>query len=57
MTGTVSIRREAAISVGINGALSLAFFLALFGTQPRLRSTFFEPSVRLSRPAHEGLGA
>lgn len=36
MTGTVSIRREAAISVGINGALSLAFFLAVFGTQPRL---------------------
>ncbi|MEC3911828.1 hypothetical protein U5A82_15530 [Sphingobium sp. CR2-8] len=35
MTHGVSIRREAAISIVINGALSLAFFLGVFGTQPR----------------------
>ncbi|NML11434.1 hypothetical protein HHL08_14970 [Sphingobium sp. AR-3-1] len=36
MTQAVSIGREAAISVVINGVLSLAFFLGVFGTQPRL---------------------
>ncbi|QGP80108.1 hypothetical protein GL174_02635 [Sphingobium sp. CAP-1] len=34
MTQGVSIGREAAISVVINGVLSLAFFLAVFGTAP-----------------------
>jgi hypothetical protein len=36
MTYGISIVREAAISVVINGVLSLAFFLAVFGAQPRL---------------------
>lgn len=36
MTQAVSIGREAAISIVINGLLSLAFFLGVFGTQPRL---------------------
>ncbi|MES2173123.1 MAG: hypothetical protein V4523_04170 [Pseudomonadota bacterium] len=36
MTQAVSISREAAISIVINGVLSLAFFLGVFGTQPRL---------------------
>ncbi|WP_088183732.1 hypothetical protein [Sphingobium sp. Z007] len=36
MTQAVSIGREAAISIVINGVLSLAFFLGVFGTQPRL---------------------
>ncbi|GLS99117.1 hypothetical protein GCM10007897_04960 [Sphingobium jiangsuense] len=35
MTPAVSIRREAAISFVINGVLSLAFFLGVFGTAPR----------------------
>ncbi|HUD93867.1 hypothetical protein [Sphingobium sp.] len=35
MTADISIRREAAISVVINGVLSLAFFLGMFGTAPR----------------------
>lgn len=35
MTSAVSIRREAAISVVINGVLSLAFFLGIFGLQSR----------------------
>ncbi|KQN04708.1 hypothetical protein ASE85_06830 [Sphingobium sp. Leaf26] len=35
MTRAISIRREAAISVVINGLLSFAFFLAVFGVQPR----------------------
>lgn len=35
MTQGVSIGREAAISVVINGVLSLAFFLAVFGVDPR----------------------
>ncbi|NWK96318.1 hypothetical protein DM806_11725 [Sphingobium lactosutens] len=35
MTKPVSIRREAAISIVINGALSLAFFLGVFGVSPR----------------------
>lgn len=34
-TPTVSIRREAGISVVINGLLSLAFFLGVFGTVSR----------------------
>jgi len=34
-TPTVSIRREAGISVVINGVLSLAFFLGVFGTVSR----------------------
>lgn len=34
-TPTVSIRREAGISVVINGMLSLAFFLGVFGTVSR----------------------
>ncbi len=36
MTHAVSIRREAAISVVINGVLSLAFFLGVFGTHMRM---------------------
>jgi hypothetical protein len=36
VTQAVSIGREAAISIVINGLLSLAFFLGVFGTQPRL---------------------
>lgn len=35
MTPAVSIRREAAISFVVNGVLSLAFFLGVFGTAPR----------------------
>lgn len=35
MKHAVSIIREAAISIVINGALSLAFFLGVFGTAPR----------------------
>ena len=37
MEGTpgISIRQEAAISMVINGTLSLAFFLAIFGMEPR----------------------
>ncbi|MEC3948893.1 hypothetical protein [Sphingobium sp. HWE2-09] len=35
MTHGISIGREAAISVVINGVLSLAFFLGVFGTQSR----------------------
>lgn len=34
MTQPVSIRREAGISIVINGVLSLAFFLGVFGTTP-----------------------
>ncbi|WP_298400203.1 hypothetical protein [Sphingobium sp.] len=36
MTQALSIGRETAISVIINGVLSLLFFIALFGMQPRL---------------------
>lgn len=35
MTQPVSIRREAGISIVINGVLSLAFFLGVFGMSPR----------------------
>lgn len=35
MTRAISIRQEAAISFVINGMLSLAFFLAVFGTKSR----------------------
>ncbi|WP_311268387.1 hypothetical protein [Sphingobium sp. WCS2017Hpa-17] len=35
MTQPVSIRREAGISIVINGVLSLAFFLGVFGMTPR----------------------
>lgn len=35
MTATVSIQREAGISIVINGVLSLAFFLGVFGLQSR----------------------
>lgn len=40
MEGTpgISIRQEAAVSVVINGGLSLAFFLAIFGTKARALS-------------------
>lgn len=35
MVAAISIRREAAISVVINGVLSLAFFLGIYGTDAR----------------------
>ncbi|MFC3443740.1 hypothetical protein ACFOKF_21520 [Sphingobium rhizovicinum] len=38
MTQSVSIRREAGISIVINGVLSLAFFLGVFGTTPHALS-------------------